>query len=185
VGARSVPANCLILLALILSAPVLSAPVLSAPVLLAVPASASSAPNQAVLAGRELAHPPVKGSAGPYRTVTLTLTRPAEPFGAPFTGTLDIGRGKRFILTGPDENADFFQVEPKAVLFVPTSRSRSNDIVILYDSSQIGPQHGTQHRALVYRIGATKALRCPDIERRLEGAANAAAVRARLGRKKG
>lgn len=128
---------------------------------------------------------PVKGSAGPYRAVTLTLTRPAEPFGAPFTGMLDIGRGKRLILAGPDENADFFQVEPKAVLFVPTARSRSNDIVILYDSSRIGPQHGTQHRALVYRIDATKALRCPDIERRLEGAANAATVRARLGRRKG
>ncbi|QNQ10662.1 hypothetical protein [Sphingomonas alpina] len=164
---------------------ILSAPILSVPISLAAPASASSAPDQAALAGRELAHPPVKGSAGPYRAVTLTLTRPAEPFGAPFTGMLDIGRGKRLILAGPDENADFFQVEPKAVLFVPTARSRSNDIVILYDSSRIGPQHGTQHRALVYRIDATKALRCPDIERRLEGAANAATVRARLGRRKG
>ena len=99
--------------------------------------------------------------------------------GAPFVGKLQSGTAV-LTLAGPEEPADFFVVDPTAVLFAPLSAAGPNGVVILYDSSQIGPDHGTEHRALAYRVERTRAVRQPAIEARLEGARTAADARRRL-----
>lgn len=101
---------------------------------------------------------------------------------APFVGIAEVAGHRRLAMAGPDEPAEFFQFDVSAVMFTPIERGRRNGIVILYDSSQIGPGHGTQHRALVYRVGTSTAQRVPNLERRLEGATSAAEVRRRLGK---
>lgn len=99
--------------------------------------------------------------------------------GGPFVGKLEAD-GVTLTLAGPDDPADFFLVEPTAVLFAPLGKSEPNGVIILYDSSQIGPGHGTEHRALIYRVSQTSALRQAVLEGRLEGARDAAEVRRRL-----
>ena len=150
--------------------------------LLAASPAASCAPVQAVAEARPLAHPRVKGAAGPYRQVTLTLLRNSGERLSSFTGVLDVGGGKRLALAGPDEPDDFFYLDVKAVLFTPIDRSRTNGIVILYNSSKIGPGNGTDQRALVYRVEPNRTARQPALEERLEGVRNAAEARARLAR---
>ncbi len=147
-----------------------------------LPSAASCASVQAVAGSRELAHPRVKGAAGPYRRTTLTLTRPAGKATSRFMGVLDVGGGKRLALDGPDEPDDFFYLDVKAVVFTPIDRSRANGIVVLYNSSKIGPGNGTDQRALIYRVEADRAVRQPAIEERLEGVKNAAEARAKLAR---
>jgi hypothetical protein len=148
-----------------------------------VGAGQPSATAGLVAVRQELAHPQVQGAAGPYRRVTVTLTRPAGQATAPFIGRLDIGHGKRLKLAGPDEPDGFFYLDPKAVIFTPINRrQRRNGIIILYNSSKIGPGNGTDRRALVYRVGTNIAQRQPKIEDRLEGVANAAQARAEIAR---
>ncbi len=130
--------------------------------------------------GQVLAHPVVKGSAGPFAQVTLALIRPADKPEAPFTGVLDIGGKTCLKLNGPDEPADFFLIDVKAVLFTHLAGGRGNGIIVLYDSSQIGPDNGTDHEALVYRVDGGAAQRMPDLEKRLSGVQTAAQARERL-----
>ena len=147
--------------------------------LLSVSALAATSSGGLSAATREVAHPVVRGSAGPFAQVTVTLTRSAEPDGAPFRGELRAGR-RVMALTGPGEPAGFFIIEPRAVLFTPVDRSRRNGVVVLYRSSQVGPGHGTEHRALVYRVEPTRAVRLPAVERQLEGARDTVTARKRL-----
>ena len=133
--------------------------------------------------GRELAHPVLTGSVGPYERAVLVLTRRAGPAEAPFAGALDIGDGRCLWLQEPDEPTDFFLIRVKAAFFTPLDGGkRANGIVVLYDSSQIGPQHGTDHEALVYRVDREAITRDPAIEQRLLGTRTAAEVRQRLAR---
>lgn len=124
--------------------------------------------------------PTVSGAAGPFGRVTVTVTTARDGGAGSFSGVVVTPDGKRLTLPGPDEPADLFLLEPRAVLFTPIDRTRTNGIVILYNSSQIGPQHGTDRRALVYRLTRSAAVRQLRIEERLEGVANAAAARAKL-----
>lgn len=126
-------------------------------------------------------HPAVSGAAGPYARVTVALTRaPGRPEGS-FVGSARAPSGKSFPLPPPDEPADFFILQPRAVLFTPVrGGGPGNCVVILYDSSQVGPGHGTDHRALVYRLSTGRAVRLAAAEQRLEGARDAATARARL-----
>lgn len=149
---------------------------LSALLLVASPVAAIAP----VVQGRELAHPIVAGAAGPYARVEVVLTRPAEVSGGQFSGIVRAG-GRRIALPGPsDQPEPFFILEPRAVLFMSVDRSRRNGIVVLYHSSRIGPGHGTDRRALVYRLERDRAVRLPALEERLEGAHDATAVRRRL-----
>lgn len=124
-----------------------------------------------------LAHPPVKGAAGPFANVTVTLRRTGAQPHAPFAGELILPNGRSFPLAGPDLPADFFRIDVTAVIFTPIDRTHTNGLVILYDSSQIGPQHGTDHLALVYRVTRDAAVRVTSAEDRLEGVQNAAQAR--------
>lgn len=151
----------------------------AAMVLMSSMASSHAAPVQL----RERAHPPVRGAAGPYRATMLTLRRTGTGPLSPFTGVLDVGGGKRLALTEPDEPDGFFYLDIKAVVFTPIDRTRANGIVILYNSSRIGPQHGTDRRALVFRVEADRTIRVPAIEERLVGVITAAEARARLSRR--
>lgn len=129
---------------------------------------------------RPLAHPPVSGAAGPFPKVTVTLRRTNTVPHAPFDGEMRLMDGRSLPLAGPDLPADFFRIDVTAVVFTPIGRTRTNGLVILYDSSQIGPQHGTDHLALVYRVTRSAAVRVAAAENRLEGVGNAAAARRRL-----
>ena len=151
-------------------------------IMLVAPTAASCASAQAVADGRRLAHPRVKGAAGPYRQTTLTLVRNSGEPTSSFTGVLDIAGGKRLALAGPDEPDGFFYLDVKAVVFAPIDRTGANGVVILYNSSKIGPGNGTDRRALVYRVEANRAVRQPTLENRLEGVRNAAEARAALAR---
>lgn len=128
-------------------------------------------------------HPPVSGAAGPHRRVTVALTRdPNGPEGS-FSGTMRVAGGGRLRLPPPDEPTGFFYLKPRAVVFTPVRGvGPGNCVVVLYDSNRLGPGQGTEHRALVYRITTGAAVRLPAVERRLEGAGDAATVRARLER---
>ena len=128
---------------------------------------------------RALAHRPVAGRAGPYAHATVVLRRTSDLPDGGFVGTLIIPGGT-LPLAGPDEPTDLFLLDVTAVLFTPLQRGGRNGVVVLYNSSQIGPGHGTDRRALAYRVTAGAARRVPAVERRLEGAATAAVVRRRL-----
>lgn len=141
---------------------------------------AACAPMPSLSAEATPVHPVVAGEAGPYRHAVLTLSRTAGQPDGTFSGVLDVGSGRRLSLPGPDEPADFFFLEVKAVLFAPVRGLPGNVVVILYDSSQIGPDHGTDHRALVYRVDTTRATRERSMEARLEGVSTAAQARVRL-----
>ena len=134
----------------------------------------------AVEAPAALAHPPVSGAAGPYPQVTVTLKRTGPLPHAPFTGAMRLPDGRSLPLAGPGLPADLFRIDPTAVIFTPIDRTRTNGVVILYDSSQIGPQHGTDHLALVYRVTRGAAARVTSLEDRLEGVRNAAQARQAL-----
>lgn len=146
------------------------------------PLTASVATPAPATAALSLAHPPVTGAAGPHARATVTLRRLGERSDARFSGLLTIPGGRTLALAGPDEPSDFFLFDVTAVMFTPLERGGRNGVVVLYNSSQIGPGHGTDHLALVYRVGRDAARRVPAIERRLEGAASAAEVRRRLRR---
>lgn len=135
------------------------------------PAAAGLPPAQMVATGR----------AGPFAAATATVTRTGTLEAGGFTGTLDTGTGKRFTLPGPDDPAEFFIVEPRGILFAPIAAGRENGLVVLYNSSRIGPGNGTDHKALVYQVGTAGVTRQPAIEARLEGVATISAVRAKLG----
>lgn len=145
-----------------------------------VPMAASCAGTPSAPAASVPVHPVVHGAAGPFRQVTVTLVGSSDGGVRGFSGRIDTAEGRHIALAGPDEPADLFVLEPQAVLFTPIDRTRANGVIILYNSSQLGPQHGTDHRALVYRVSATAAVRQPAIEARLDGATTAAAARARL-----
>lgn len=127
-----------------------------------------------------LAHPPVTGTAGPFGKVTVTLRRTGSQPHAPFTGEIRLPNGRSLPLAGPDLPAAFFRIDVTAVVFTPIGRTRTNGVVVLYDSSQIGPQHGTNHLALVYRVTRDAAVRIPTAEDRIEGVRNAAQARRAL-----
>lgn len=127
-----------------------------------------------------LAHPQVSGAAGPYASVTVTLKRTGPLPHAPFAGAMRLPDGRSLPLAGPDLPADFFRIDPTAVIFTPIDRARTNGVVVLYDSSQIGPQHGTDHLALVFRVTRDAATRVTSLEDRLEGVRNAAQARRAL-----
>lgn len=126
-----------------------------------------------------LIHRPVTGAAGGFARATVILHRTSAAPDAGFGGVL-VASGRRMPLAGPDEPADFFLFDVTAVLFTPLERGGRNGVVVLYNSSQIGPGHGTERRALVYRVTAHAARRVPAVERQLQGAASAAEVRRRL-----
>jgi hypothetical protein len=122
------------------------------------------------------AHPVVRGAAGPFASVEVVLSRPVDYPRQPFSGMVRV-QGRTIALPGPDEPAEFFIVEPRAVLLTRVDGSRRNGLVVLYRSSRIGPGHGTEHRALVYRVEPTRAVRLPALEVLLEGARDAATAR--------
>lgn len=145
------------------------------------PASASHPPGESdctatVGKDRALAHPIVTGAVGPFARTTLVLERTEASPQAPFTGRLITPSGC-IAVPGPDEPADFFLFDVRAVIFTPLDRTATRGLVILVDRSQIGPGRGTEHVALAYRVTATAAVRQPAVEARLEGARDAAAVR--------
>lgn len=131
-------------------------------------------------AAHPLAHPPVTGAAGPFGKVTVTLRRTGPQAHAPFAGEIRLPNGRSLALAGPDLPAEFFRIDVTAVVFTPIGRTRTNGVVVLYDSSQIGPQHGTDHLALVYRVTREAAVRIPAAEDRIEGVRNAAQARRAL-----
>ena len=151
-------------------------------VMLSIPANAQSRACPPSASGRTLAHPVVTGTAGPFRQVRLTITQATGQTGGQFTGYLQSDTGLCLTLPGPENPNDFFIFDVKAVLFTPLDHTKTNGVAILYDSSQIGPEHGTERRALVYRILPTTFLRQPVLEQRLHGASNAAEARRRLAR---
>lgn len=159
--------------------------------LLAAAAAAALLPAPASMAGASspilrpsagtAVHPPVSGAAGPHRRVVVTLSRDPGGPGGSFSAAVRVAGGRRLRLPPPDEPIDLFYLQPRAVLFAPVrGAGPGNCVVVLYDSSRIGPGHGTEHRALVYRVTASGAVRLPAAERRLDGAADAATARARL-----
>ncbi len=141
---------------------------------------AAAQPPAARQEAPSLAHSPVSGAAGPFAKVTVMLRRTGSQPHAPFTGEMRLPSGRSFALAGPDLPGDFFRIDVTAVVFTPIDRSRTNGVVILYDSSQIGPQHGTDHLALVYRVTRDAAVNVPDAEEQLNGVRNAAQARRAL-----
>lgn len=129
--------------------------------------------------GMTLAHPVLTGEAGPFARTTLVLEQPATPEGAPFAGRLVTPSGC-LVLAGPDEPADFFMFYVRAVLFTPLGPDQPRGIVVLASRERIGPGHGTDHVAFVYRVTGERAERLPALEERLDGARTAAEARARL-----
>jgi hypothetical protein len=144
-----------------------------------VASCASAVPKDAT--GLPPARMVATGRAGPFVAATVTVTRTGSVESGGFTGTLDTGTGKSFTLAGPDEPSDFFIVEPRAVLFAPIGAGRESGLIILYDSSRIGPQNGTDHKALVYEVGVAGVTRQKAMEARLAGVSTIAAARAKLG----
>ena len=148
----------------------------------ALPCTAFPALARSGLSTRAPMPPTISGAAGPFDRVTVTIRTTQDGGAGGFSGVVTTPDGQHLALSGPDEPADLFLLEPRAVLFTPVDPTRTNGIVILYDSTQIGPRHGTYHRALVYRLTANAAVRLPRIEERLEDVPNAAAARTRLKR---
>lgn len=137
-------------------------------------------PPNAMQVTPPVAHPPVSGAAGPFAKVTVTLRRTGPQAHAPFAGEIRLPNGRSLPLAGPNLPASFFRIDVTAMVFTPVDRTRTNGLVILYDSSQIGPQHGTDHLALVYRVTRDAAVRIPVAEDRIVGVRNAAQARCAL-----
>jgi hypothetical protein len=120
------------------------------------------------------------GPVGDHRAVTVTVAPTGDPDHPGFAASA-VADGKAIALGGPDDPPDLFVSEPRHVLLVPVDATGRNAIVVLYDSSQIGPGHGTDRLALVWRLGPAGATRAADVEAKLEGADSVAQVRSKLG----
>lgn len=142
----------------------------------AAPPSCSAATDK----GRELAHPAVSGSIGPFRPVVVLLTRSADIDRGAFDVRLRLAGGKCVVLPGPDDPNQVFLYDVKAVMLTPVRRARGNVLVVLFNSSQIGPMHGTERQALVYRLSADRSGNVRSQRRLLDGVATIAGVRRRL-----
>lgn len=104
-----------------------------------------------------------RGRAGPFASVTVTTARASNMPDGTFVVELLAATGARMALPEPDGPADVFRLDPEAVLFAPADHSGRNGVLVLYASSQLGPDHGTDRRALVYRIAATGATRISSL----------------------
>jgi hypothetical protein len=145
--------------------------------LVAAPAVAA-APCLARTENRVLAAPPVTGPLGPYR-VTAVLTRPAAQENAAFDVRLRLPNGRCMKLAGTEDPNELFLFTVKQVRFAPMPRTKGNALVVLYTESQIGPMHGTDRLALVYRLSADRRGVRAD-RREIDGVATVPAALARL-----
>ena len=129
-----------------------------------------------------LAHPRLTASVGPFPRATLVLTH--ERDGGSFSGRLEVpvaaGRPHVIQLPKPDGPEEFFTFDVLSVLFTPIGHAKGNTIVVLYRTTQIGPQHDPEYEALVYRVGPKVATRLAMIERKLAGVRDAKHARRRL-----
>jgi hypothetical protein len=155
------------------------------PISWAKDAPSSAAPKVPALAeGEQLAHPIVRGSLGPWKSVSVVLVEHPNPNRMQFRGRVVVpqaaGGATVFTLPIPEDIGAVMEQHAKAVMFRRIDRSNSKSLIVLYESYRSGSGEPGSTDAYVFRWDGQQFVAVEDVRKKLMGATNSKAIDRRL-----